>query len=100
MSIGAEVGITAWQSDGSDLCELIVYRWYKRRNNRRREWVHAINQERANRGVVPKLYCELRKDEEKFSNYLRMQTDCFDKLFEHKISQPQPLTIQVRLLHI
>ena len=58
--------------------------------------MHPINQERGIKGV-PKQYCELRIDKEKFSIYVRMQTDSFNKLLELVYNNLKKLDTNCRL---
>ena len=59
---------------------LVVFWWFNNSNNNREEWVHPINASRKEFGVMTTLYPQLRNDEVKFFNYVRMTTDTYDLL--------------------
>ena len=58
---------------------LIARRKKKKENARRRFWVYSLVQQRNLKGFYTTLYCDLRKDEQKFFNYFRMRVKTFDK---------------------
>ena len=66
--------------NAEDLEVLMLYWWNRRNRKRTRYWVHPINHQRRGSGVMSKLFAELREDEEKFGNYVRMCTDSFDHI--------------------
>ncbi|CAK1601838.1 unnamed protein product [Parnassius mnemosyne] len=62
-------------------CVWLLYRRYKRRRQRQREyWVHPILRDRLTHGMFVTLYPKLRQYEPKFFNYFRMSTKSFDDL--------------------
>ena len=48
----------------------------------RRCWIHEINLSRPRHGEFERLYKELRRYNDKFHSYLRMNQDTFDILLE------------------
>ncbi|KAL1489234.1 hypothetical protein ABEB36_014167 [Hypothenemus hampei] len=47
---------------------------------RRNVWVHDINKKRKEEGEFHNLYPELRKDENRFYTYFRMNFESFDEI--------------------
>lgn len=43
-------------------------------------WVHPIVSERERKGIFHNLFFEIRQDEDKFFNYVRMSMTSFDEL--------------------
>lgn len=54
----------------------------ERRKSIRKLWVHPILMRREQYGEFHTLYEDLRKDEGKFCDYLRMNYKTFDKLLD------------------
>ncbi|XP_040208470.1 protein ALP1-like [Rana temporaria] len=52
----------------------------RRRQRRRRYWIHPITASRMTHGVHSTLYVELRQHPDKFASYLRMSVSTFDDL--------------------
>ncbi|KAL1514149.1 hypothetical protein ABEB36_003456 [Hypothenemus hampei] len=50
------------------------------RTKRRNVWVHDINKKRKEEGEFHNLYPELRKDENRFYTYFRMNFESFDEI--------------------
>lgn len=62
-------------------CVWLLYRRYKRRRQRQREyWVHPILRDRLTHGMFVTLYPKLRQHGSKFFNYFRMSIQSFDEL--------------------
>ena len=60
-----------------------VYRKLKKKEKRRRFWIHPILEKREEFGAFHTLVKnQLRGDEDKFFNYFRMQKTTFDKLLQ------------------
>ena len=60
----------------------LAYRLRKRRERKRRFWVHPINLRRENEDVFRKLFEDLKNDEGNFFNYFQMSSASFDELEE------------------
>lgn len=58
----------------------LLHRRMKRRQIKRKYWIHPIINKREQLGTFYTLYNELRHDENKFFNFFRMSTASFDEL--------------------
>ena len=61
---------------------MMLYWLRKKRLNRRRYWVHQINQRRPQFGEYHHLMVQVLSDEEKCLSYIRMKPSTFQLLLE------------------
>jgi len=66
--------------------EVAVCLWYTlqelEKKQKKKLWVHPLNQKRITHNVIFSLLCELRADESKFKNYTRVNIDTFDFILQ------------------
>nr|CAH7763600.1 unnamed protein product [Callosobruchus chinensis] len=81
-------------------------KWYFIQN-RRKKTVHPLNKKRSQFGEFHHLFNDLRIDNQRFFEYMRMSIDTFDYIIEkigHKVNitwkncHSQPITIEERLM--
>jgi len=70
-------GRLPWESDDSDDEVLLLYAVG---NKRERKWVHKVNEKRREFGEFHHLMKQLRQDEVKFKEYVRMSSNQFEQL--------------------
>lgn len=59
---------------------LYTLAWRKKKQRKKRMWVHPIISEREAKGTFHVLYYQLRQHPDKFFNYFRMSIQSFDEL--------------------
>lgn len=64
------------------LAALTYNRLKKRNKKRRRMWEHPLVTQRSSKGAFNTTFQEIRRDEVKFFNFLRMSQNSFSELFE------------------
>ena len=66
--------------------EVAVCLWYTvqelEKTEKKKLWVHPLNQKRITHNVIFSLLCELCADKSKFKNYTRINIDTFDFILQ------------------
>ncbi|GBN21200.1 hypothetical protein AVEN_214323-1 [Araneus ventricosus] len=65
------------------LALILLNKQIQKKKRNRRFWTHKIVQLRGEAGLFANLYRELRNDDEKFFDFLRMSIALFDELLGH-----------------